>query len=836
MDGYIQIGTKVDSSGIDKGVAEIQKKIDVAEKQKIEIEAKIRANKSGLQELEAEYNRLIDKAEQLRNMVKAYDEQKAAGKSFKASDAIRFEQSRKELEALIPQIDKIATEMNKVKGSIAKQEIAYQKLNNQVDSYRGKIENIQLKNQEQQSKQMASQLGKASSFAAQFGSVLSKTNSLSGALTRHFSGIGKSISSVTKSVQKWGLALIGIRSAYAGIRRLMSTIQSYNAQISADMKYLGFTIANAFQPIVSAIVSALYRILSLINQIVFVISGFNLFKNSGVSKFQKAMAKSAGSSEQIKNNLAKFDDLDVLNDDKGGGGGGSAMPSMDLSKDKFLDDFLGDAYDLGYALGEKLNQALESIDWDAIQAKVEQMSYNLAQFFNGLVDAINWDLIGYTLAQGLNTVLIAAYTFIKTFHWGTLGTALATAINSFFKNTKWDLLGKTLGGYIQAMIEMAFNFVETLDWVSIGASFGVALNNFFASINWLELARTVGDAIIGIFNGISAFLAEVDWAKIGEDIKTFISNINWEGIWEAVKQVIVEACSGIDELLSAIFGEDNAAIIEGLAIAIGAVVIALNGMSIAMALVAAVSSPVTLIILAIGVAIATLVTVVIIIIKHWEEFGVVIKTVTDAIKKKITDVFNSIKTFLTNTFENIKTTITNALNSIKEFWSNIFTGIYNTTTEIFNNIWSTIKGVINSIISGIETMANSVVNGVNTVVDSLNSLSFTIPDWVPGFGGKSWSMNIPRMSTVSLPRLAQGGIISQPTTALIGEAGKEAVLPLENNTEWLDLLSERISQAIGSIQVEAKGNGEWGQFMRFLNIELVKEQARKGTNYIGGTY
>lgn len=56
-------------------------------------------------------------------------------------------------------------------------------------------------------------------------------------------------------------------------------------------------------------------------------------------------------------------------------------------------------------------------------------------------------------------------------------------------------------------------------------------------------------------------------------------------------------------------------------------------------------------------------------------------------------------------------------------------------------------------------------------MDALNSLSFTIPDWVPGFGGKSWSMNIPKMNNVALPRLAQGGYVkaNSPQLAVIGD-------------------------------------------------------------------
>ena len=64
---------------------------------------------------------------------------------------------------------------------------------------------------------------------------------------------------------------------------------------------------------------------------------------------------------------------------------------------------------------------------------------------------------------------------------------------------------------------------------------------------------------------------------------------------------------------------------------------------------------------------------------------------------------------------------------------------------------------------------------------------------VPVIGGQRWGFNLP-----SIPELAKGGVISQPTQAIIGEAGKEAVMPLENNMEWLDLLANKLATKINS--------------------------------------
>ena len=145
--------------------------------------------------------------------------------------------------------------------------------------------------------------------------------------------------------------------------------------------------------------------------------------------------------------------------------------------------------------------------------------------------------------------------------------------------------------------------------------------------------------------------------------------------------------------------------------------------------------------------------------------------------KNITSVFSGVGTFFSDIFKNAVKGIKNAWNGIKTWFQNLWTGI-----------WNVIKQPINWIIGG-----------VNAIIDGLNSLSFDIPDWVPFVGGQKWGFNIPK-----IPELARGGIVDTPTRALIGEAGREAVVPLERNTQWIrqlanDLLNSMLSLSGGSV-------------------------------------
>jgi len=99
--------------------------------------------------------------------------------------------------------------------------------------------------------------------------------------------------------------------------------------------------------------------------------------------------------------------------------------------------------------------------------------------------------------------------------------------------------------------------------------------------------------------------------------------------------------------------------------------------------------------------------------------------------------------------------------------------------EGFRNFW---KGFVNGLIGG-----------VNALIKGLNKLKIDIPKWVPEWGGKSLGFNIPL-----IPKLAEGGVVDKATLAMIGEAGKEVVMPLEKNTGWIDKLATKISAKSGN--------------------------------------
>lgn len=141
----------------------------------------------------------------------------------------------------------------------------------------------------------------------------------------------------------------------------------------------------------------------------------------------------------------------------------------------------------------------------------------------------------------------------------------------------------------------------------------------------------------------------------------------------------------------------------------------------------------------------------------------------------------------------------------------IFSSVFSAFVELFKKLWDklkqnfsefaasfgeTVRGIFVKAVNGVLEFIENFINGP---IDVINSFINAIND---AFGGIGISLST--IGRVSLPRLARGGFVSSPTTALIGEAGKEAVIPLENNTDnWAGLLAHTLAEEMESQGLQA---------------------------------
>lgn len=186
--------------------------------------------------------------------------------------------------------------------------------------------------------------------------------------------------------------------------------------------------------------------------------------------------------------------------------------------------------------------------------------------------------------------------------------------------------------------------------------------------------------------------------------------------------------------------------------------------------------------------------------------------------------------FFTNLIDGIKT----KWGDFKDFWDGLWGGIKTTAENIFNSLVGIAKVPINGIIG----LLNGAIGGINELIAGINKIQVDIPDWVPSIGGKSFGINIPKISEI--PMLANGGVLSSGN-AIVGEAGPEllsmmsgkaVVTPLLGNAGGIASLVTEIINGITPL-ITSSNNGFSGTITvpLYLNDkEIGRASARYANN------
>lgn len=205
-----------------------------------------------------------------------------------------------------------------------------------------------------------------------------------------------------------------------------------------------------------------------------------------------------------------------------------------------------------------------------------------------------------------------------------------------------------------------------------------------------------------------------------------------------------------------------------------------------------VTSPIGIAILAITALIAAGVW----LYKNWDT----VKAKAAQLGAKISGIWTKINTAVTTAiaaissrFPALGAVLSGLWKSVQDVWNNIqaiFSNIIGFIDNVFSGNWSAawenVVAIFGNVFGALANIAkapiNAVISVINMVLSKINEMKISIPDWVPGVGGKTLGFNIPQ-----IPMLATGGIATAPTLAMVGEGGEpEAVLPLSKLAQLLD--------------------------------------------------
>lgn len=447
-------------------------------------------------------------------------------------------------------------------------------------------------------------------------------------------------------------------------------------------------------------------------------------------------------------------------------------------------------------VGDKWNEVYDNY----ISPFMESLKTGLSDTFSKFLDVYNEYVVPFmnNIADGLGS-LWEEHLRPLVDKIGEFVGSVVTAIQ-----TLWEMWLKPLIDWIIA------NIIPVL--VPIFESIWNTIKNVFGSI-----ADTIG-GIIDTFKGLIDFIVGVftgDWSKAWEGIKTFFT-----GIWEAIKgffETIWNALKGIVETYINIVKAQISTVLNAIKTIWENI---WNG----------ISGFVTTIWNAIKTAISNAINA----IKS------AISTVFNNIKNTVSNIFNSIKNTASNIWNTIKNNIVNAVTNIKNGIVNTFQTAYNKITSIFNNIASFFTGVwdrvrntfselgtkigdsmsgavkagINGVLSSVENIVNKFIKMINGALDVINA--------IPG-------VNISKLNTLNVPKLAQGGYVkaNTPQLAMIGDNKTQGEIVAPED-KMLDMILTALKMFKDQDDKPSNGNDD-GDIIVNVTVdgEIVQRQIRK---------
>jgi len=696
----------------------------------------------------------------------------------------------------------------------------------------------------------------------------------------------------------------------AGLTRMVSamgTALTGTTQMQAALANLKGAAATAASPIIQiltpalvALANAAATVFSYLSQLISFFTGKSVSAMASAAKGFSGVGAAAGgaakkteeagkAAKKANGELAAFDELNVLNkqpeeelpdSDSSGGGGGAGSGALNYGfqgKSPFLDSILdaikgGDWYQVGRLIGEKLRDSLNAIPWPDIQEKARKWAANLADTINGFVETPGlWEAIGHTLAQGMNTALYFLDDLVQKVRWQSLGQGLGKGLNQMVAELDWAALGRLLSDKLHIVFETLYGFVQTFNFGNLGLGVATAINAAIGNIPWEQAGEGISGAVRGILNAFIIAVQNTDWTTLGQNIATMIGSIDWAGIFSDLGQLAISILQAAQNLLlqidwnlvgqtvaDCLMAVDWAGILLNVFLFIGT---ALSG------LFETVATFFTQLAQYCGEGFLGGLLQFFADIATWIQVNM-IDPLVNAVKELLgihspSTVFQEIGinvvlgllNGLTQTWGQVTAFFTSSLSAIQNAVSSAWNAISTMTASIWNGIGEIVRGAVNGIISIINGMIQAVVGGINAVIDIINGFSFDVPEFAQeALGTSKIGFDIAKVTAPQIPLLANGGVIKQPTLAMMGEytgAGhnpeiatpqsllaetvNESIAPLvAAMTELIEYLRDGGNQEI-IIRFAASGGLE--QLVRLLKPYIDKENNRRGGKLItGGVY
>ncbi len=625
----------------------------------------------------------------------------------------------------------------------------------------------------------------------------------------------------------------------------MSEMASATATLKNSIGALTAPIISALTPAIVTLCTWLTNAINAMNRFIAAISGKSTWTKAKKQQvdYAASLDKTAGSAKKASGALAAFDDLNVLQkNDSGSGSGGSGSGGSDLYEEvptgKELSDkiqpFIDYLKKLKVSIKNGWDETWSNLDiplqFDNIKSSIESIKNSFLNIFSDSEVSASVDNFAMTFSRSLGSISASVVSIGATIAENLLG-GISIYLESNSENIK---------NYIIDMFDIASD-------ISVLASQGAdAFANVF-SVFGDENGQQITANLIQIFSDAFMMVTE-NAAKFGKDIidcivTPFVENQDalkdaLDGVLGVIADLTTTISDGVQHVtdkITELYDEHIHPFAENVK----------NGMSELIAKFLEFWNTYVQPILQ-NLALMFEDTyenhLKPVFDNIFEIMGIVIDILNDLwtnilqpiIAWIIENVLPVILPIIKTLSQNIKDSVDFILDlinfllaGVKLVFAAIHALLTKDTDKALRQTEKSVKDFVNSVIQMFENMVNRVINGINSLISGFNSIGFDLPDFL---GGGSWHPSIPTIPTVNLPRLANGGVTTGRTLAEIGEAGREAVLPLENNTGWMDDLASKLASKMpdysGAKTVVLSVDGK--EFARINLPYLQDEEIRLG--------
>lgn len=529
--------------------------------------------------------------------------------------------------------------------------------------------------------------------------------------------------------------------------------------------------------------------------------------SSGVSDTTSGLNDATKAAKKLKGQLAGFDEMNVLNkqdnssgsggSDSGSGAGGGGAISDYTWDTSGMDDAANKVDEIVKKIKRKIGEIFDNAPAQAFLKSMQKILKTLQSNFSsvfgkiGSISGTLWNNMSKSLekyGQELETSLANYITSAGNCFCSLINLAFAP-INGFLSGVEARVTqsGQNLTDAIVVIgINAANSLSQILDSVTVSIE-GITepirqgfqnLGEFFTRV-WIDMTTSLAEHSPEIFEGFTTLTTDI------------ITTVSGFGV------LLAEIWEGITGTLKKVWDENGKELTDNIALAIDNILKVFQ--SLWDNLIEPIVRPMleTLkrvweenlkpIVEKVAEFVTKLINFALVI---WNQF---VSPIIQWLAEKLAPTFEFIGGFISGIIGNVGAVIGSVVsgiigvfNGIIDFLTGVFTGnwekAWNGIKSIFQNIANALGGIIKAPINFIIDCINGFIRGLNKI---------KIPDWVPGVGGKGVNIG-------EIPRLAKGGIATSPTVALFGEAGKEAVLPLDRNTGWMDELADKINSRGGT--------------------------------------